>query len=66
MAKIVLKDPNAPSVKRTTKPPSLKYKHYFYKMVFLNLIQTASILYLMNKEKADIFILPIIQKLHKF
>lgn len=63
MARIVLKDPNSPSVKKTMKPPSIKYKKYFYRMVFVNFIQMISIFYLLNKQQADIVLLPIINKL---
>lgn len=63
MARIVLKDPKSPSLKKTIKPPSLRYKSLFYKMVILNIIQTISIVYLINKDKIDTIAIPFVKKL---
>jgi hypothetical protein len=62
MARIVLKDPRSPSLKKTMKPPSLRYKSLFYQMALLNIIQTISIVYLINKDKIDPIIIPIVKK----
>lgn len=66
MARIVLKDPSAPSVKKTTKPPSLKYKTYFYRMVAMNIILIISVLYLINREQVDGVLLPILNNLNMY
>jgi hypothetical protein len=63
MARIVLKDPKTPSLKKTIKPPSLHYKALFYKMALLNIIQTISIVYLINKDKIDTIAIPFVKKL---
>jgi hypothetical protein len=63
MARIVLKDPRSPSLKKTMKPPSLRYKSLFYQMALLNIIQTISIVYLINKDKIDLIVLPTVKKL---
>lgn len=63
MARIVLKNPNSPSLKKTIKPPSLHYKSLFYKMALLNIIQTISIVYLINKDKIDTIAIPFVKKL---
>jgi hypothetical protein len=38
MAKIVLKDPNSPSLKKVGDPPSIKYKRKLKKSMILNAI----------------------------
>lgn len=65
MARVVLKHPSSPSLKKTMKPPSVHYKTLFYRMVLLNIIQAISIGYLINKPKADLFLLPLIEKIKR-
>jgi hypothetical protein len=65
MAKIVLKDPSSPSIKKTTKPPSTKYKAYFYRMVACNVVLLSLITYLVNKQKFDQVLTPVFNKIIK-
>jgi hypothetical protein len=63
MAKIILKQPGDPSLKKVTKPKSLIYLKWLKISTLLNILQSLAIVYILRKEKIDPVVLSLIEKI---
>lgn len=65
MARVILKDPKSPSVKKTHTPRSVRYKKYLTISVFFNVLTTAGLLYVLNKQKADVLFFKLLNNIRQ-
>lgn len=54
MARIVLKDPKHPSLKKTHTPLSAKYKRYLRLSIILNILLASALIYKQNKQTINV------------
>lgn len=67
MARIVLKDPKAPSLKKQSRSKAQIYKRYLVLSIILNILLGGRLVYTQNKSAADVLFkkLIAIAKKHK-
>lgn len=65
MARVILKDPKSPSVKKTHTPRSVRYKKYLTISVFFNVLITAALFYVLNKQKVDVLFFKLLNNLRR-
>lgn len=66
MARIVLKNPNQPSLKKTHTPVSLRYKRYLKLSIFLNFWLIKLIIYILNKPFFDAQIIKLLTNFKQY
>jgi len=65
MARVILKDPNKPSLKKTHTPLSVKYKRYLRLSIFLNILLCGGLVYVLNKPAADVLFVKLLNKIQR-